>query len=79
MGGGGEFSEIGGGFVCVNKGGVIGGIDGVLWIAESATPKDLVDLEGVKGSPGVRWGVGVPCTELWHVVQVHIGNVGWGD
>ena len=43
----------------VNEGGVFGGRGDVLRAVESATAEYLVDIEGVKGTPGVQWGGGV--------------------
>ena len=51
----------------------------MLGVAEPETVKYLVESEGVKGSPGVQWGGGFAWTDVRNIVQVHIGNVGWGD
>ena len=48
----------------------------MLWFAESATYKYTVDVEGVKGPPGVQWVGGVAWTDVWHVVKMHLGDIG---
>ena len=68
-----------GGFAGVKEGVVFGSRGDVLWVAESATAEYSVELEGVEGSHGVRWGGGVAWTDVRHIMQVHLGDVGWGD
>ena len=51
----------------------------ILGFAEPATAKYSVEIEGVKISPVVRWGYGIACTGVQHIVQLHIDNAGWGD
>ena len=51
----------------------------MLRFAEAVASENAVELEGVKGTPGVRWGGGAAWTDVGHVVQMHLGNVEWGD
>ena len=53
FGGGGEGTESGGGFSGINEGGVVSNRCDVRGVAETATAKDAVYFEGVKGSLGV--------------------------
>ena len=48
-------------------------------VAEVATYEYMVKLEGVEGTSGVGWGGGVVWMDVRHVVQVHLGAIGWGD
>ena len=51
----------------------------MLGVAELATSKYYVDIDGVEVSSGVRWVGGVAWTYVRHIVQVHLGDVRWGD
>ena len=79
FGDGDERAKGSGGFASVDEGGVVSGGGDVLWVAEAVASEYAVELEGFKGMPGVRWGGGVSGTDVRHVVQMHIGNIRWGD
>ena len=79
FGDGGKFAKVGGGFSGVDEGGVNGDGGDVLRFAEAVASENAVELEGVKGTPGVRWGGGAAWTDDGHAVQMHLGNVEWGD
>ena len=79
FGGGGEGADICGGFTGVYEGGFVGGRCDRIGVAELATAEYSVDLEVFKGFPVVLWEGSVACTDVWHIVQVHLSNVGWGD
>ena len=51
----------------------------MLWVAEASASEYVVEIEGFKGMPGVRWGGGIVWTDIRHVVHMHLGNIGWGD
>ena len=51
----------------------------MLWVAAAEASKYVVELEGVKDTPGVRWVGGVAGTYVRHVVKIHLGDIGWGD
>ena len=50
----------------------------MLGVAEAATAEDGVELEKVKGLPGVRRGGGASWANVQNILQVHLVNVSWG-
>ena len=51
----------------------------MLRVAVASASEYVVELEGVKDTPGVRWVGGVAGTDVRHVVNIHLSDIGWGD